>query len=300
MAFKPLKMGLRMAHLADSWENFERKYRRIVTTYEELFRIQLTEEELSTDFEYLKQLQTIVNEHKLVTDTVLLLNQKMNEGKRILVEDCSSSSMDMDHGIYPYVDSFYTTTGQVCSGLGVPEEAVETTIGVISSLTLIRQAFLNRVRTFPTQIKEGDPEYEGFKKNLAEKYSITEDKYAFGWLDLNLVNHAQMINGLSSLYLTGLDILDDLDEIKVCKKYKVGDSVLEHGFPALIDDLGILAPEYKSFTGWKKDITEIETFDQLPVNTQTLIRGIEKATKLEVSYVDVCNDEEEGLLRIVR
>ena len=56
----------------------------------------------------------------------------------------------MDHGIYPYTDSFYTTTGQVCSGLGVPEEAIETTVGVIASLTLIKQAFLNRVKTFPT------------------------------------------------------------------------------------------------------------------------------------------------------
>src|SRR5690606_15331342 len=118
------------------------------------------------------------------------------------------------------------------SGLGVPEEAIETTIGVIASLTLIKQAFLNRVKTFPTQIKETDPQYETFKKNLAENYNITEDQYAFGWLDLNLVTHANIVNGLSSLYITGLDILDELDEIKVCKKYKIGDSILEHGFPA--------------------------------------------------------------------
>jgi len=80
-----------------------------------------------------------------VTDTVTLLNQRMNEGKRVLVEDCSSSSMDIDFGLYPYVDSFNTTTGQVCSGLGVPEEAIETTIGVFSSTSIIRRAFLNRI-----------------------------------------------------------------------------------------------------------------------------------------------------------
>lgn len=175
MAFKPLKMGLRMAHLADNWENFEGRYRRILSTYEELFRIKLTEEELTKDFEQLKELQEIINEYKLVHDTVILLHKKMQEGKRILVEDCSSSSMDMDHGIYPYVDSFYTTTGQVCAGLGVPEEAVETTIGVVASLTLIKRAFLNRVKTFPTQIQKEDPAYEIIKKNIEAKYGITED-----------------------------------------------------------------------------------------------------------------------------
>ena len=85
-----------------------------------------------------------------MSDTVVMLNQKINEGKRILVEDCSSSSMDIDYGIYPYTDSFHTTTGQVCIGLGVPEEVIETTIGVFSSTSIIRRAFLNRIKSFPT------------------------------------------------------------------------------------------------------------------------------------------------------
>jgi len=86
----------------------------------------------------------------MVTDTVVLLNQKINEGKRILVEDCSTSLMDVDFGIYPYTDSFNTTTGAVCTGLGVPEEAIETTIGVMSVASIIRKAFLNRIQTFPS------------------------------------------------------------------------------------------------------------------------------------------------------
>lgn len=69
----------------------------------------------------------------------------MHDGKRILVEDCSSSLMDVDFGIYPYTDSFSTTTGAVCTGLGVPEEAIETTIGVMSVASIIRKAFLNRI-----------------------------------------------------------------------------------------------------------------------------------------------------------
>ena len=74
---------------------------------------------------------------KLVDDTVLLLNKEIKEGKRILVEDASSSSMDVDTGLYPYTDSYNTTTGAVCTGLGVPEEAIETTIGVLSAVSAI-------------------------------------------------------------------------------------------------------------------------------------------------------------------
>lgn len=224
----------------------------------------------------------------------------MNEGKRILVEDSSSSSMDVDHGIYPYTDSFHTTSGQVCAGLGVPEEAIETTIGVISAMSIIRRTFLNRIEHFPTQIKNDDPVYATIKKNLEEKYGTKEETYAFGWLDLNLVKYADMLNKLSSLYITELDVLDNIEEIKICKKYKSGENIVDGVLPALIDDFGKLQPEYKSFAGWKTDITEIEKFDLLPINTQSLIREIEKATKIEVTYIDVSNEEDEGLLRIIR
>jgi adenylosuccinate synthase len=104
-------MGLRMAHLEESWESFEEKYHRILQTYLELYRIEMTPEELKKDLEYLKMLHSIVKEKKIIRDTVALINQKINEGKRILVEDSSSSAMDVDHGIYPYTDSFNTTTG---------------------------------------------------------------------------------------------------------------------------------------------------------------------------------------------
>ncbi len=144
-AFKPMKMGLRVAHLAEPWETFVEKYQRVRSTYEELYRINLTEKEVADDLEQLHLLQSILKKYKMIQDTVVMLNQEMAKGKRILVEDCSSSLMDVDFGIYPYTDSFNTTTGAVCTGLGVPEEAVETTIGVLSVTSLMRRAFMNRI-----------------------------------------------------------------------------------------------------------------------------------------------------------
>lgn len=92
-------------------------------------------------------------------DTVVLLNRAIKNGKRIIVEDASSSSMDIDTGLYPFTDSFHTTTGAVCTGLGVPEEAIETTVGVFSAVSIIRNAFLDRIQDFPTRIRPDDPAY---------------------------------------------------------------------------------------------------------------------------------------------
>lgn len=117
---------------------------------------------------------------------------------------------------------------------------------------------------------------------------------------MNLIKHAHLLNRLSSLFLTELDVLDDLEEIKVCKKYKLGDEIVDGVLPPLISDFGKMIPEYKILKGWKQKTDEIEKFDQLPVNAQTFVREIERMLKVEVSYISVNNEEEEGIIRIMR
>lgn len=227
------------------------------STYEELFRINVTDQEVHDDLEQLKFLGARMKKHKMIQDTVVMLNQKINEGKRILVEDCSSSLMDVDFGVYPYTDSFNTTTGAVCTGLGVPEEAIETTIGVMSVTPLIKTAFLNHVKTFPSKV---NPEtetssHESLKRQLQTKYEVNMNEFDFGWLDLNPIRHAHMLNQLSSIYLTNLDVLDELDDIKICKRYKIAGGLKEDGTPAsdvevegisptIINDFENLTPVY--------------------------------------------------------
>lgn len=249
----------------------------------------------------------------MIQDTVVMLNQKIYDGKRILVEDCSSSLMDVDFGIYPYTDSFNTTTGAVCTGLGVPEEAIETTIGVMSVTSLIKKAFLNHVKTFPSKV---NPEtesvaYESLKKQLSTKYEVNLAEYDFGWPDMNPIRHAHMLNKLSSIYLTNLDALDELEDIKICKRYKIEGTVNEDGtkqpdfevegiHPTIIGELERLTPVYKTLKGWKQDITEIEDFDMLPENCKSMIKEIEKSIKVQIKYISVNSEEDDGLLRILR
>ena len=102
--------------------------------------------------------------------------------------------MDVDIGIYPYTDSFYTTSGAVCTGLGIPEEAVETTIGVFSAMTLMNKTFHKRIHSFPTQIlSEENPKVHSLVNDkLKDKYN--KDDFSFGWPDLNLIRHAERVN----------------------------------------------------------------------------------------------------------
>lgn len=130
--------------------------------------------------------------------------------------------MDIDTGLYPFVSSYHTTTGAVCTGLGVPEEAIETTIGVFSAVSVIQNEFLNRIKTFPTHIQKDEEAYESIKTRFESEYEINESEYALGWTDLNLIRHAELVNNLSSMMLTHLDVLNDVDSIKIAKKYTLG------------------------------------------------------------------------------
>jgi len=120
-----------------------------------------------------------------------------------------------------------------------------------------------------------------------------------------------MLNHLSSLYLTGMDALDEVEDIKICKRYKIMQPSDKEGeppkevevegiHPTIINDLETLAPVFKTLKGWKQDIQGIEDFDRLPENCKSFIKEIEKSTKVEVKYISVNNEEDEGLLRIMR
>jgi adenylosuccinate synthase len=172
------------------------------------------------------------------------------------VEDASSSSMDVDTGLYPFTDSFHTTTGAVCTGLGVPEEAIETTIGVFSAVSIVRNAFLERIQDFPTHIRPEDPAYSSIRDRLEREYGVLANDFAFGWTDLNLIRHAELINKLSSMMLTHLDVLSNVETIKLATRYSLDTGtgepqIFDRSLPAKLDDWELMVPEYIQMPGWK-------------------------------------------------
>jgi adenylosuccinate synthase len=239
------------------------------------------------DLESFKELRDVFITNKLVDDTVILLNKQIKNKKRILVEDSSSVSMDIDTGLYPYTDSFHTTTGAVCTGLGVPEEAIETTIGVFSAVSIISRDFMRRIEDFPTHISSKDDAYESIQRRLETQYKISAGEYAFGWTDLNMIRHAELINKLSSLMLTHLDVLSDLDSIKVATKYTLDEpneetQIFDKSLPALIDDWEKMVPQFTEMPGWKSEIKDIQSFEDMPSQAKTFVRYLEQMSKKEV------------------
>jgi len=150
--------------------------------------------------------------------------------------------MDVDTGLYPFTDSYHTTTGAVCTGLGVPEEAIETTIGVFSAVSIVKNGFLRRINDFPTHVQEDDMAYSSIASRLSSTYNIDSSEYAFGWTDLNLIKHAENINKLSSMMLTHLDVLNEVDSIKLASKYILQSdqdqkpSIYDKNLPASFND----------------------------------------------------------------
>ena len=145
-------MGLRMTNLDGQWKSFVDTYDRINQTCGKLYRVELLAEEREANLGLFARVRDILKSNQMIQDTSMLLTQEIHADKRDLAAGCSSSLMDEYHGIYPFTDSFLTITGYVCTGLGVPDEAIETEIGVLSAMTILRTNFLKHMNRFPTQV----------------------------------------------------------------------------------------------------------------------------------------------------
>jgi len=126
---------------------------------------------------------------------------------------------------------------------------------------------------------------------------MPEKDYAAGWTDLNILAHAERTNNLSSIFLTHLDLLDDLDEIKVCTSYSTESGEMRNRLPATIREFGQLKANYTTLAGWKQDTRSVKRFDDLPTNAQSFVKFIENQTKKEVTFVSTSADEDTGMLR---
>jgi adenylosuccinate synthase len=206
-----------------------------------------------------------------------------------MFEGAQATMLDIDHGTYPFVTSSNCTIGGVSTGLGVAPKHIHEVIGVV-------KAYTTRVGggAFPTELDE--PLGEHLRKRGNEFGTVTGRPRRTGWLDLPVLRTAVMLNGLDSIALTKLDVLDGFEEIPVCTTYKV------HGqpwatFPAFAVAHHDYQPEYRTFKGWKKSIVGITEFDELPQEAKDYIRFLEDETETKVSIISTGPRREETILR---
>ena len=216
---------------------------------------------------------------KYIKDAPAFLNQAMDEGKSVLLEGAQGTFLDIDHGTYPYVTSSSPTSGGACTGSGIPPTRIDNVIGIV-------KAYTTRVGNgpFPTELLDDDG--EKLRKIGVEFGATTGRPRRCGWFDAFLVSYSKMINGITSVALTKLDVLSGFNQIKVCVGYELNGKKLKT-FPTNVDRLSIVTPVYVTLDGWNTDITNCERYEDLPAKTKDYLDFISRQSGIKIDIVSV-------------
>lgn len=214
-----------------------------------------------------------------------LLYAAGKKGEKILFEGAQGALLDITFGTYPFVTSSCTLTGGICSGLGMGPTKIDQSIGVT-------KAYTTRVGNGPMPTELSGDELSHFPDHSASREvgTTTGRKRRIGWFDAFLLRHTICLNGVDSLALTKLDILDGLDQIKICTGYKHCKT-----FPSTMEELSRAVPIYESHPGWKQPTRDVHVYDDLPHLAKAYIRRIEEICEVSVSLVSVGPEREKTL-----
>ena len=216
------------------------------------------------------------------------IDEFKNEGKKILFEGAQGILLDVDHGTYPFVTSSNTVASSAATGSGCGPN----TIGYVLGIT---KAYTTRVGEgpFPTELKNETGEHLG--KIGKEFGTVTSRKRRCGWFDGVLVRQTIKVSGINGIALTKLDVLDELEEIKMCVAYELNGKKVDY-LPAAVDDQLKVKPVYKSFKGWKSSTKGIKNFEKLPENAKIYIKELEKFIETKVSSISTSPERNDTIL----
>ena len=214
-----------------------------------------------------------------VKDTNYSANLYVKEGKKVLFEGAQAAMLDLDHGTYPFVTSSNPTAGGACTGSGVGPRRMENIVGVV-------KAYTTRVGAGPFPAEQNNEIGEYLRNTGHEFGTVTGRPRRCGWLDTAVVKYAAMLNSLDYLAITRLDILDDLDTIKICTGYKYQGELLKE-YPASLDVLEQVEPVYEEMPGWKCHISDCKTYEELPEAARKYVERISELTEVPLGIVSV-------------
>lgn len=224
----------------------------------------------------------------MVKDVSLYLHETFKAGRPILYEGAQGCLLDVDLGTYPFATSSNTTTGGALTGLGIGPHMIDEVVGVI-------KAYTTRVGAgpFPTELVDDTGEEI---RRLGDEYGATTGRpRRCGWLDLVALRHAVRINGVQSIAITKLDVLDNFAEVNVCTHYELGGETLEQ-VPLDLANLAHVQPVYKSLPGWESDTTGTTEFDDLPPKAKEYLRYIADDLGVTIRVVSTGAKREETIM----
>ena len=216
------------------------------------------------------------------------IDEFKQQNKKILFEGAQGILLDVDHGTYPFVTSSNTVASSAATGTGCGVNTINYVLG-------ITKAYTTRVGEgpFPTELKDDIGETLG--KRGKEFGTVTSRKRRCGWFDGVLVRQTIKISGINGIALTKLDVLDELDEIKMCVGYQLRNKKIDY-LPAAFEDQLEVKPIYKVFKGWNTSTQGIKSFKELPENAQVYIKGLEKFIETKVASISTSPERKDTIL----
>jgi adenylosuccinate synthase len=222
---------------------------------------------------------------KHIADTDVIINDAAAAGKNLLLEGAQGTLLDIDHGTYPYVTSSSAIAGGACTGLGIGPTKISKVLGVV-------KAYTTRVGSGPFPTELFDAVGEKIREKGSEFGATTGRPRRCGWLDTVILKHAVMVNGLTGIAITKLDILDGLETIKICTAYKYKGKLYQH-FLKELDAFEACTPVYEEMKGWKESTLGVKEFGKLPKEARAYIRRIQELIGVKADIISTGQKRDE-------
>lgn len=225
----------------------------------------------------------------MVCDTIALLKEARKQNKNILFEGAQGALLDIDFGSYPYVTSSSLTSGGALSGSGIGLHGIDEVLGIV-------KAYQTRVGegAFPSELHNEIGDY--IREKGHEYGTVTHRPRRIGYLDLVALKYSIQVNGITAICLTLLDVLQGLDELKICTSYTYKNNIL-NTLPASNQVFKECIPNYVTLEGFKEDISQVKSFDELPLQAQKYIEFIEKEVETPIVLFSVGPDKYQTIVR---
>ncbi|MBP6235595.1 MAG: adenylosuccinate synthase [Saprospiraceae bacterium] len=278
--------GIRVGDLSAAdfktrYQIIREKHLGLIKLYPDIdFDLAAEEEKFFESVEIIKKLRFVNSEY--------FVNNALTEGKKILAEGAQGSMLDIDFGTYPYVTSSNTISAGVCSGLGIAPNKIRDVIG-------IAKAYCTRVGSgpFPTELL--DETGEKLRQVGKEFGATTGRPRRCGWIDIPQLLYTIMLNGVTQVIITKLDVLDTFEEISVATAYKY-DQMISEELP--YDIVGKpIEPQYSTYAGWFESLDDVTDYNDLPLKSKEYIHQLEKWLKTKISMVSTGPEREKLLAR---
>ena len=283
---KMARIGLRMQDMLDETlfrDKLETALARVNPELELIYHLPTYTVDQICD-EYLPMAERL---RPYITETSLLLNNMIDEGKDLLFEGAQATLLDIDHGTYPFVTSSNTVCAGACIGLGIAPNRIGEVFGIF-------KAYCTRVGSGPFPTELFDETGERLCDIGHEFGAVTGRRRRCGWLDMVALKYSIMVNGVTQLIMMKSDVMNDFDTIRVATAYEIGGRTTSE-FPYEIT--GDLCPVYTEFEGWKCDLRRYGSYEEFPEAFKRYVEFIERQTGVPVKIISVGPDRGETIVR---